>query len=60
MVVVIFVYLMEGDAPKESGPIIYMLVGGVSTAWGAAINYFLGSSSGSADKSKTISEMMKK
>lgn len=42
--------LMVNEIPDSNEPIVYALVGTVSTAWLACIYFWVGSSKGSADK----------
>ena len=59
MVSAMFTALLLVQPPKGFEQILIMIVGAVLTGFGAAINYWLGSTKGSADKSKQQAEMLK-
>lgn len=44
------------EVPKDSQPIIFTMVGSLGTAWIGMINYYFGSSSGSAAKTAILAE----
>jgi len=52
--VLIFVHV-----PQDSSGVIYMLFGALSMGFGSVVQYFFGSSAGSAQKSSTIEQMSK-
>jgi hypothetical protein len=47
-------YLMHNKLPDESSQVVFMLFGSLSTGFGSVIQYFFGSSKGSADKSMAM------
>lgn len=56
----LLITLMFISVPEDSSGVIFMLFGALSTAFGAVIQYFFGSSKGSADKSMELSTLLKK
>ena len=52
--------LLKIPVPEDQNGVIFMLFGAMSSAFGAVIQYFFGSSKGSADKTTAMVEMTKK
>ncbi len=48
--------LMEHNVPPESREALMVLVGALSTAWLAVMNYFFGSSAGSSKKTDILAK----
>ena len=46
--------LLFRTLPEDSSGVIFMLFGALSAAFGAVVQYFFGSSKGSADKTELI------
>jgi hypothetical protein len=44
-------YLLKNGLPPNGGEVLLIMIGSLGAAWGSAVQYFVGSSSGS--KSKT-------
>ena len=62
MVVGFFVllwYLLKIPVPPDQSGVIFMLFGALSSAFGAVISYFFGSSKGSQEKSEIMGQMRK-
>ena len=47
--------LIFRQLPEDSSGVIFMLFGALSAAFGAVVQYFFGSSKGSADKTELLS-----
>ena len=50
-------FLIFNPLPPDSTGVIFMLFGALSAAFGAVVQYFFGSSTGSADKSEVIAKL---
>ena len=48
--------LLFRTLPEDSSGVIFMLFGALAAAFGAVVQYFFGSSKGSADKTELISK----
>ena len=53
---ILLIYLIRYTLPKDSTGVVFMLFGALASAFGAVVNYFFGSSSGSAAKTDIISK----
>ena len=59
MVVIYFTYVSYGTEQTEAtrqqiSPTLNLIIGALLTAFGAVVNYFFGSSKGSADKNQLL------
>lgn len=50
----LMIILMKYTVPAGSRDVAYMLFGSLAAAFGAVVNYFFGSSKGSADKTEIL------
>jgi len=54
MIAGLIVLLFFGSIPEGNRDIAYMLIGQISTLWGASIMYWVGTTKGSSDKNKWV------
>jgi hypothetical protein len=52
--------LMKWGLPAEGGEALLILLGGLNLGFGAVLNFYFGSSAGSADKTRTIATLASK
>jgi uncharacterized membrane-anchored protein len=53
---ILLIFLILYPLQKDSTGVIFMLFGALSAAFGAVVQYFFGSSKGSADKTEIIAK----
>lgn len=52
----LMIILAFHEVPEKSLSILNILMGSLGTSWGSVINYYFGSSSGSAKKTELLSK----